>query len=44
MKIRMKKKNMIYVIVYILMVAVICISAGVVQHRKDKKTAEALAE
>ena len=37
----MKKKNMIYVIVYILMVAVICISAGVAQHRKDKKAKEA---
>ena len=37
----MKKKNIIYIIAAIMMIAAICVSAGVVKYRKNKKAKEA---
>ena len=41
MKIKIKRKNIIYIIVAIMMIAAICVSAGVVKYRKNKKAKEA---
>ena len=37
----MKKKNIIYIIAAVMMILAICVSAGVVKYRKDKKAKEA---
>ena len=37
----MKRKNIIYIIVAVMMIAAICVSAGVVKYKKDKKAKEA---